>query len=121
MLGLSHLNRVLSWEVDYNLHGWSHDMAYSDTRCYCSAEIAISTETYCEYHLRRNLVFPLTTIYYYFPSMFHMLAFFTTPMDRISPIVFINLIHISGALYYIYLCVKKYTSWWFSPGTRFSN
>jgi len=33
----------------------------------------------------------------------------------------INLIHTSGALYYIYLCVKKYTSWWFSLGTRFSN
>jgi hypothetical protein len=31
-------------------------------------------------------VFLLTTIYCYFPSIFHMLAFFlTTPMDRISP------------------------------------
>ena len=26
--------------------------------------------------LRRNLVYPLTTIYCYFPSMFHMLTFF---------------------------------------------
>jgi hypothetical protein len=31
------------------------------------------------------LVFPLTTIYCFFPSMIHMLAFFTTLIDRISP------------------------------------
>jgi hypothetical protein len=101
-------------------------------------------------------VFPLTTIYCYFPSMIHMLGFFLpTHMDTISPrktesllkvalktiiltinTIYIddlsyniymitnefyyNLIHTCGALYYIYPCVK-YTSCWFSLGTRFSN
>jgi hypothetical protein len=59
---------IIAWLV--RRHG------YTDTRCYCSAEIAISTETYCENHYGEIWCFhwPRSTVI--FPVCFIMLAFF---------------------------------------------